>query len=209
VLDRERTVANVISPVPWQTDTCIGGWHYKLGETYKTPKKVIDLLVDIVSKNGNLLLNFPLPASGELDADEVKVLESITAWMAQNGEGIFSTRPWTVNGEGPAMQKQAALISDGGFHPNENKQPDLGAQDIRFTTKGKTLYALVQGWPAGELVVTSLSTNAGAARATDVRLLGRDQQLKFTQDATGLRVTMPEDKPPTADIGIGLRINFV
>jgi len=209
VLDRERTVANVISPVPWQTDTCIGGWHYKLGETYKTPKKVIDLLVDIVSKNGNLLLNFPLPASGELDADEVKVLESITAWMAQNGEGIFSTRPWTVNGEGPAMQKQAALISDGGFHPNENKQPDLGAQDIRFTTKGKTLYALVQGWPAGELVVTSLSTNAGAARATDVRLLGRDQQLKFTQDATGLRITMPEDKPPTADIGIGLRINFV
>jgi len=209
VLDRERTVANVISPVPWQTDTCIGGWHYKLGETYKTPKKVIDLLVDIVSKNGNLLLNFPLPASGELDADEVKVLEGITAWMAQNGEGIFSTRPWTVNGEGPAMQKQAALISDGGFHPNENKQPDLGAQDIRFTTKGKTLYALVQGWPAGELVVTSLSTNAGAARATDVRMLGRDQQLKFTQDATGLRITMPEDKPPTADIGIGLRINFV
>jgi len=209
VLDRERTVANVISPVPWQTDTCIGGWHYKLGETYKTPKKVIDLLVDIVSKNGNLLLNFPLPASGELDADEVKVLEGITAWMAQNGEGIFSTRPWTVNGEGPAMQKQAALISDGGFHPNENKQPDLGAQDIRFTTKGKTLYALVQGWPAGELVVTSLSTNAGAARATDVRLLGRDQQLKFTQDATGLRVTLPEDKPATADIGIGLRINFV
>jgi alpha-L-fucosidase len=209
VLDRERTVANVISPVPWQTDTCIGGWHYKLGETYKTPKKVIDMLVDIVSKNGNLLLNFPLPASGELDPDEVKVLEGITAWMAQNGEGIFSTRPWTVNGEGPAMQKQAAVISDGGFHPNENKQPDLGAQDIRFTTKGKTLYALVQGWPAGELVVTSLSTNGGAARATDVRLLGRDQQLKFTQDATGLRVTLPENKPATADIGIGLRINFV
>ena len=209
VLDRERTVANVISPVPWQTDTCIGGWHYKLGETYKTPKKVIDMLVDIVSKNGNLLLNFPLPASGELDSDEVKVLEGITAWMAQNGEGIFSTRPWTVNGEGPAMQKQAAVISDGGFHPNENKQPDLGAQDIRFTTKGKTLYALVQGWPAGELVVTSLSTNGAAPRAKDVRLLGRDQQLKFTQDATGLRVTPPENKPATADIGIGLRINFV
>jgi alpha-L-fucosidase len=107
------------------------------------------------------------------------------------------------------MQKQAAVISDGGFHPNENKQPDLGAQDIRFTTKGKTLYALVQGWPAGELVVTSLSTNGAAPRATDVRLLGRDQQLKFTQDATGLRVTPPENKPATADIGIGLRINFV
>ena len=137
------------------------------------------------------------------------MLTGITEWMAQNGEGIFSTRPWTVNGEGPAMQKQAAVISDGGFHPNENKQPDLGAQDIRFTTKGKTLYALVQGWPAGELVVTSLSANTAAPRATDVRLLGRDQPLKFTQDATGLRVKLPAEKPPAADIGIGLRINFV
>jgi alpha-L-fucosidase len=208
VLDRERTVSDVISPVPWQTDTCIGDWHYKLGKVYKTPKKVIDMLVDIVSKNGNLLLNFPLPASGELDPDERKVLAGITEWMEQNGEGIFSTRPWKVNGEGPSMQKQAAVISDGGFHPNEGKQPDLGAQDIRFTTKGKTLYALVQGWPAGELVITSLSTNAAAPRAVDVRLLGRDQQLTFTQDATGLRVKLPESKPPAADIGIGLRINF-
>jgi alpha-L-fucosidase len=209
VLDRERTVSATIWPTPWQTDTCIGSWHYKVGQNYKTSKKVIDMLVDIVSKNGNLLLNFPLPASGELDAEEVKVLAGITAWMERNGEGIFSTRPWTVNGEGPAMQKQAAVISDGGFHPNESKQPDLGAEDIRFTTKGKTLYALVQGWPAGELVVTSLSTNSAAPRATDVRLLGRDQPLRFTQDTTGLRVKLPEEKPVAADIGIGLRINFV
>jgi len=66
-LDRERGVAEGISPVPWQTDTCIGGWHYQKGGKYKTPKKVVDLLVDIVSKNGNLLLNFPLPNSGKLD----------------------------------------------------------------------------------------------------------------------------------------------
>ncbi len=84
IVDHERGVSDAISDIPWQTDTCIGDWHYKRGQIYKTPKKVIDLLVDIVSKNGNLLLNFPLPNSGELDPDEMKVLEGITAWMAVN-----------------------------------------------------------------------------------------------------------------------------
>ena len=94
VLDRERAVADSIWPTPWQTDTCVGQWHYKLGGSYKSAKKVIDLLVDIVSKNGNLLLNFPLPASGELDRDELKTLDGITRWMAVNQEGIFASRPW-------------------------------------------------------------------------------------------------------------------
>ena len=78
IVDHERGVSDAISDTPWQTDTCIGDWHYKRGQVYKTPKKVIDLLVDIVSKNGNLLLNFPLPNSGELDPEEMKVLEGIT-----------------------------------------------------------------------------------------------------------------------------------
>ena len=66
---------------PWQTDTCIGEWHYKRGVKYKTPKTVIDMLVDIVSRNGNLLLNFPLPASGQLDLEELNILAEITRWM--------------------------------------------------------------------------------------------------------------------------------
>ena len=170
VLDRERGVADEIWPVPWQTDTCIGDWHYKVGQIYKTAKKVIDLLVDIVSKNGNLLLNFPLPASGELDPEEMRILEGITAWMNVNDEGIFHTRPWKINGEGPAM---AVKVAQTRF--NENKQPDLGAQDIRFTTKGTTLFAFVQGWPQGEFIIRSLATGSPQqpAKVMDVRMLGR------------------------------------
>ncbi len=221
VLDRERGVLDNISPLPWQTDTCIGQWHYKVGQVYKTPKKVIDLLVDIVSKNGNLLLNIPLPASGMPDPEELRILEGITQWTSLNGEAIYATRPWKINGEGPAMN---VVIKSNGkeFDPNEGKKPDLTAADIRFTTKGKTLYALVQGWPAGELVIKSLSTSnlsslaegggpasLAVGKAADVRLLGRESEpLRFTQDTTGLRITLPTTKPTTADLGIALRINF-
>ncbi len=140
VLDHERGVSDRIAANPWQTDTCIGGWHYKRGEKYKTPKKVIDLLTDIVSKNGNLLLNFPLPNSGELDFEEMEVLEGITAWMQVNSEGIYATRPWKIYGEGPSTKVK---IAGGNF--NEDKQSDLTASDVRFTTKGSTLYAFVHG----------------------------------------------------------------
>jgi alpha-L-fucosidase len=205
VLDRERGVADSIGPEPWQTDTCIGEWHYKVGAQYKSAKKVIDLLVDIVSKNGNLLLNFPLPASGELDPEERKVLAGITGWMQVNGEGIFHTRPWKINGEGPSM---AVKVASEGF--NEGKQPDLGASDIRFTRKGETLFAFVQGWPQTELRVQALGSASPQkpAKVLDVRLLGRDEPLPFQQSAEALRVTLPSAKPPTADIGVTLKINF-
>lgn len=210
LLDRERGVLNEISPVPWQTDTCIGEWHYKVGAEYKSAKKVVDLLVDIISKNGNLLLNFPLPASGELDAEEQKTLAGITDWMAVNGEGVFATRPWKIFGEGPATK---VVVKSNGkeFDPNEGEKPDLGAKDIRFTTKGETLYAFVQGWPEGELVIESLALDGAQKpmKAVDVRLLGRDEALRFTHDAKGLRVTMPGAKPATADVGIALRVRFV
>ena len=211
VVDRERSVLDNIAPLPWQTDTCIGQWHYNVGQVYKTPKKVIDLLVDIVSKNGNLLLNIPLPASGEPDPEELRILEGITQWTSINGEAIYATRPWKINGEGPAMN---VVIKSNGeeFDPNEGKKPDLTAADIRFTTKGKTLYALVQGWPtSNELIIKSLASNSPQQpdKAVDIRLLGREAEpLKFTQETTGLRVTLPSTKPTTADIGIALRINF-
>jgi alpha-L-fucosidase len=207
VLDRERGVLDGISSTPWQTDTCIGDWHYKRGVAYKTPKKVIDLLVDIVSKNGNLLLNFPLPNSGELDFAEREVLEGITAWMTVNSEGIFATRPWKIYGEGPSTKVVVASNGEE-FDPNEGKKPDLIASDIRFTTKGSTIYAFVQGWPDGLAVIQSLGTNSpqNPAKITSARLLGRDQNLKFTQDASGLKVPLPADRPPTADIGITLKL---
>jgi alpha-L-fucosidase len=206
-LDRERGVLDGIAPTPWQTDTCIGDWHYKRGVAYKSPKKVIDLLVDIVSKNGNLLLNFPLPNSGELDFAEREILEGITQWMAINSEGIYATRPWKIFGEGPSTK---VVIAANGkeFDPNEGKKPDLTAQDIRFTTKGPILYAFVQGWPEGPAIITSLGTNSpqNPPKITGASLLGHTDNLKFTQDATGLRVTLPPTPTPTSNIGITLKL---
>ena len=98
--------------LPWQTDTCIGSWHYKRSRFeqhhYKTAQQVMHMLIDIVSKNGNLMLNIPVRGDGTIDDDEVKVLEGIAAWMAVNGEGIYATRPWKVFGEGPTTVVQAA-----------------------------------------------------------------------------------------------------
>jgi alpha-L-fucosidase len=203
LLDHERGVSDSISTNPWQTDTCIGQWHYKRGQQYKPAKKVIDLLVDIVSKNGNLLLNFPLPNSGELDHEEKTVLEGITAWMAVNSEGIYASRPWKIYGDGPSTKVK---IEAGNF--NEDKQKDLTAEDVRFTTKGGALYAFVMGWPEKEAVVPALGLASRQAPGTirKVELLGHKGELKWKQDETCLKVEMPAEK--ISDVGITLKVDL-
>jgi alpha-L-fucosidase len=190
ILDRERGVLDDIFPQPWQTDTCIGNWHYKRGMQYKTPKTVVDLLVDIVSKNGNLMLNFPLPASGMLDPQELKILDEITAWMAVNSEGIHGTRPWVKFGEGPPVQ--APDQSAKAF--NEGSRRALDASDIRFTTQGKALYAFFMGWPDRKAVIRSLAraTALNVGRIESVELLGFDGKLNWTQDSRGLAIDIPD-----------------
>jgi alpha-L-fucosidase len=203
LLDHERGVSDLIAANPWQTDTCIGQWHYKRGQKYKSAKKVIDLLTDIVSKNGNLLLNFPLPNSGELDYEEMVTLEGITAWMAVNSEGIYSTRPWKIYGEGPSTKVK---IETGNF--NEDKQKDLSAEDIRFTAKNGTVYAFVMGWPEKAAVVNALglasAQNPGKIRS--VELLGHKGDVKWKQDEASLTVEMPEQK--VSDVGITLKVEM-
>jgi alpha-L-fucosidase len=164
---------------------------------------VIDMLVNIVSKNGNPLLNFPLPNSGKLDDEELKVLDGITQWMAVNSEGIYATKPWKIYGEGPSTKISAG---NGGF--NENKKPDLGVDDIRYTTKRNELFAFVQGWPGAEVVLPALGTGSAQspAKVQAVSLLGGADKLKFTQEATGLRVKLPEQKPGSSEIGITLKV---
>jgi alpha-L-fucosidase len=200
-LDIERGVANEILAQPWQTDTCIGNWHYKKGIKYKTPKTVIDLLCDIVSRNGNLMLNFPLPNSGMLDDEELKVLDGITRWMAVNSEGIYGTRPWKIAGNAapPAAPGQQ------GF--NERNRKDLTASDIRFTTKAGIVYAFVMGWPeiaTQTLPQLGLSGMPGAGKVRRVELLGHKGNLKFTQNETALSVEMPKEKP--CDYAVTLKI---
>jgi alpha-L-fucosidase len=187
-LDRERGVLDGIATAPWQTDTCIGDWHYKRGVNYKTGKKVIDLLVDIVSKNGNLLLNIPLPNSGEPDFAELETIAHITAWMKVNSEGIYATRPWKIYGEGPSTE---VSVGGGGF--NEGKKPDLGSSDVRFTQKGNTIYAFVMGWPKDEFVIRALGTSSPQLppKIAHVEMLGTSEKLNWTQAADALRVKLP------------------
>ncbi len=194
VLDVERGLVNKIWPEPWQTDTCIGNWHYKKGIAYKSPKTIVDMLVDIVSRNGNLLLNFPLPGSGELDGEELRILSSITDWMKVNSEGIHGTRPWRVYGEGPSL---SSVETSAGF--NEKNRKELTAEEIRFTAKGDRIYAFVMGWPNGESMVKSMDK-----KVHNVELVGHKGKLKWSQDEAGLKVRMPAEKP--CEYAIALKI---
>jgi alpha-L-fucosidase len=191
VFDVERGVVDGIWPLPWQTDTCIGDWHYNrdmIGH-YKTPKMVVDMLVDIVSKNGNLMLNIPLPASGMPDPDELAVLDGITKWMAVNSEGIHGTRPWKQFGEG-AME---AAASGGGQSFNESKRRELTDSDVRFVTKGSSLFAYFMGWPVGGSVkIRALGSASGNIEG--VELLGRGK-VEFAQEVDGLKVVLTGEKP--------------
>ncbi|GAA4102001.1 alpha-L-fucosidase [Mucilaginibacter panaciglaebae] len=193
VWDIERGQSNQIESFPWQTDTCIGGWHYdrRTYETghYKSAKTIIQTLVDIVSKNGNLLLNIPVRGDGTIDDKERTVVEGIAEWMQLNSESIYGTRPWSIFGEGPAMQSSTPLSAQG-F--NEGKGKQFGAEDIRFVTKGKALYATMFGWPTNEATIKALNTNVG--RVERVTLLANRQKLDFEQNSGGLTITLPQQQ---------------
>jgi alpha-L-fucosidase len=202
VLDVERGVVDSIWPRTWQTDTCIGNWHYDTRARYKTPKSVIDMLVDIVSRNGNLLLNFPLPNNGMLDPKEKAILEGITAWMTVNSEAIHSTRPWKIFGTGPGSEIKAVP----GVQFNENSRKDFTAEEVRFTTKGSTLYTFFMGWPEKEIVIAPLATTSPnvVGKIENVELLGYPGKLAWTHDDKGLTVQLPMPKP--CDYGSALKV---
>jgi alpha-L-fucosidase len=193
VLDIERGLSNELEPYPWQTDTCIGSWHYARSifekHHYKTANTVITMLVDIVSKNGNLLLNIPVRGDGTIDDDEVKVLEDIAKWMDVNGECIFGTRPWKIYGEGMARMKGGSF--------NEGKARPYTGKDIRFTTKGDTLYAILLAWPGEQAVIRALGKASPLVQGepSDIRLLGCSEKLQWSRDTDGLTVKMPPQKP--------------
>ncbi|MEO7718225.1 MAG: alpha-L-fucosidase, partial [Capsulimonas sp.] len=183
VMDLERGVSNRIEPEPFQTDTCIGNWHYDLSvfknHAYKTPDQVAHMLVDIVSKNGNLMLNIPLPGSGLPDSDELAFLADFTRWIKVSGEGIYGTRPWDIFGEGPAGG--GAEIHAQGFNESNRRYT---SRDFRFMKKGDVLYAHAMNWPKdGKLVVRSLASGSGKIKG--VSLLGHSGKLSWSQTDRG------------------------
>ncbi len=188
VRDLERGVMEGINPEPWQTDTCIGNWYYTAGYKYKSSAAVIHMLIDIVSKNGNLLLNFPQHADGTLDQEAEKILADLAAWIPVNGEAIYATRPWKIYGEGPTKLGKGHF---GGLNDTGNYKPS----DIRFTQSkdGATLYALTLGVPQGAVCIKALAAPAG--KVGSVALLGSAAKLDWQQTADGLVIKLPEQKP--------------
>lgn len=206
LLDLERAVTGAADPLPWQTDTCIGEWHYKRSifdnHRYKTATQVVQMLVDIVSKNGNLMLSIPLPGSGMPDDDELKVLAGLTEWIGPNGEGIYGTRPWSVYGEGPSVTgpQRRGMGSD---------VRSYTVEDFRFTKKGDVVYAFLMRWPEnGKATIKSLAKGSEhfPKEIAKIELLGGGV-LKFTRDAEGLAVNLPGQKPN--DYAYGLKITPV
>jgi alpha-L-fucosidase len=187
VEDVERGWLDEIRPEPWQTDTCIGNWHYsrRIYEEngYKSAKQVIQRLADVVSKNGNLLLNIPVRGDGTIDEKEEAIVDSIAAWTARNGEAIFGTRPWRRFGEGPTKPPTGML--------NENEAKPFAAEDIRFTTKGDVLYAIFLEQPKRESAIASLGRRALPDAVIErIELLGGGP-LQFQRDLDGMHVELP------------------
>ena len=196
----ERGFSDSLRPEPWQTDTCIGDWHYNrarfTGHFYVPAHSVIQRLVDVVSKNGNLLLNIPQRGDGSIDSDERAILADIAAWMGINGEAIFETRPWRIYGEGPT-EVQA------GMHGEGNARPWTG-QDIRFTTRDGTLYAFALDWPEdGRMVIRALGAQA-AGRVEQVELLGGGA-LPFQRTNDALVIELPAGRPVSVAPAVRLR----
>lgn len=200
VWDVEKGVPDNIQDKPWQTCTCIGNWHYDKNvydrNLYKQAKTVVHMLIDIISKNGNLLLSVPMRGDGSIDEKEQAVLEDIAAWMSVNGEGVFGTRVWSVFGEGPVAETSNPLHAQG-F--NEGKHEAYTSKDIRFVTKANTLYAHVLAWPEdGKIVIKSLALTSPLNKQDikGVELIGSNQPVKYNRTTEGLIVELPKNVIP-------------
>jgi alpha-L-fucosidase len=187
VQDMERGVLSGVNPLPWQTDTSIGDWFYNRGWKFRPVSWVIHMLVDIVSKNGNLLLNVVQRPDGSLDPEVERMLGDLAAWTTTNGDAIYGTRPWVIHGEGPAK-------ADGGHFKEDVVYT---SQDVRFTTKGQALYAIVMGWPEKTVTIRSLGTNSPhlGGRVREVTLLGHEGKVAWTQDEHALTIAVPDTRP--------------
>ncbi len=188
--DVERGKLGQMRKYPWQTDTSVGkhSWCYIDGEENKTPDQIIHDLIDIVSKNGNLLLNIGPRADGTITEEQTAVLLAIGEWLKINGDAIYSTRCWIKSGEGEAKGTTGSFT--------DNEATEYTSKDMRFTSKGNDLYVIVLNGDSQEFMVTSLNTNTIAdAKLLNVKLLGSSEKISWKETSNGLKIIFPKDKP--------------
>ena len=189
VLDIERGQLDQAQAQFWQTDTSVSiqSWGYIENDSFRSAESLIHELVDIVSKNGCLLLNLGPKPDGTIAEPEQKILRDMGRWLSTNAEAIYGTRPWKIYGEGPTK------VVGGSFHDTDT-QP-YSSRDIRFTAKGDVLYAIALGWPEnGRVTIQSLAESSDSRKIRKVELLGHSTPVKFTRDANGLEVQLPSTK---------------
>jgi alpha-L-fucosidase len=207
VRDIERGVSAEISVDPWQTDTSIGDWFYRTGQKYMSSGEVVRMLVDIVSKNGNLLLNVVQTPEGDLEPDVLKILDGIAGWMDVNKEGVYSTRPWKICGEGPSLTAPEKGHFDG---LKDVPKAPYSAADFRFTTAkdGATLYAFQMAAPTADVRIVSLAAGSTLIDKpiTGVELVGSSEKLTWKQEAGGLMISKPTTVP--SEMAVLYRIRF-
>ena len=193
VLDLERGKLDEIRFMVWQTDTSISRkpWGYIENDEFKSVDSLVDDLVDIVSKNGVLLLNVGPKADGTIPDEAKDILLGIGKWLDINGEAIYGTRPWHTYGEGSTKGQTGHMAE------RDSKYTAFTVEDIRFTTKDNVLYAICLDWPGKEVTIKSLSTRTFLSRGgiSGICLLGAKEKLKWSRDDKGLKVELPAEKP--------------
>ena len=194
--DVERGIPDRMQEQYWQTCTCIGDWHYNQNtynkNSYKSGATVVRMLVDVISKNGNLLLSIPVKSDGTIDDKEEAILADIKAWMDINSESVYGTRTWKTFGEGPLADADNPMNNQG-----FNEGLSYSSQDVRYVQKDGTVYATIMAWPsAGHFSFSSFSIASPyySGKVTSVTLLGHGE-VEFTQSLEGLTVTIPATHP--------------
>lgn len=187
VLDIERGKLEDIREHYWQTDTSVSwrSWGYLEDDELKEPATIIHDLADIVSKNGNLLLNVGPRPDGTIPEEVERLLLAVGEWLRVNGEAIYGARPWRRFGEGPTA------VTPG--HMKEREAAAFTSEDVRFTRRGDHLYAICLGWAEREWRIGSLASAAG--RVKSVAMLGSREQVRWRQAEDGLRIAAPTSRP--------------
>ncbi len=200
VLDLERGKLGSIRPEAWQTDDAIGNqsWGYTTTNTFKDARYVVTNLIDIVSKNGNLLLNIGPKSDGTITDQETQVLLGTGKWLDVNGEAIYGTRPWKIYGEGPTKSASGSFA--------DQKEP-FNWRDVRFTTKGDVLYVTTLGLPTEPLSIKALSIKSGNGKIVSIKMLGSDQKVIWKQRDDDLIIEPSKNYP--SEFAVSYVVSFI